>query len=267
MHDVAMKRILARFIAIVTAVGVLATPGTSSGLPQPCVRAIGIDQQVTAGEGTGVLTFTVHSGGCAAPGVVAYAVTSGSAQLNEDFLLANGNLQWAAGDTSDRQIVATLVSDGSLEPYLEDFTVDLVLPSPTIDVAISQGQGRIADDDAPALVWVGDNVVCPPGGVIPHDVHGESGNCGVKAVANKLQANPVTVHWKTNNGTAIAGTHYVGVTTGIQTLPPGATSVTLNVKLLTTAPGTANLWFTVEITAVSRGRIIDSIAVVTISGS
>ena len=95
---------VAGLAAAVAAMGIGGLPGAAAS----CQRSVAIDPQVTVSEAAGTLTFVVHTGSCAAAGSVSYVVADGAARRPGDFLLANGQLLWATGDTSSRRITATI---------------------------------------------------------------------------------------------------------------------------------------------------------------
>jgi FtsP/CotA-like multicopper oxidase with cupredoxin domain len=260
-----MKRVLAGLLTIMAVVG-----GAGLG-PQPsfaatCQRTIGIDQEVSAGEGTGTLTFLVHSGGCPAAGTVSYTVTAGSAQPGVDFQLANGSLRWAAGDTGPLPVTATLKADPFREADVEDFTVHVGASSPNVRVAVGTGHGRIIDDDGLDLVFVIDDTVCPPSGLYLFDVHGGSINCDGSLDLSIAPGEPVGVHWSTMDGTARAGVDFVAVDTTV-TVAAGQVRVRLPLRLLPQPRGTPSRWFSLVIASSTAGTVTDRVAVITVPGS
>jgi hypothetical protein len=269
-----MKRVVAGWLAIVATIGVSVAPGGSPGFAGPCARTVSIEPQVSAGEGAGTLTFSVYSGGCATAGGVAYTVTAGTAQANVDYTLANGQLRWAAGDVGTRLITAAIAPDLIPEADLEDFTVQLVGPSPDVRILDATGQGRILDDDGLGLRLVVDDIKkCPPPGAHPaagfiaSDVGGMDIICDTSVAFSGPLSEPAVVHWSTIDGTAHAGVDFVGVVNQAQTVGVGATSVTLQVRALPRPPGTPSRWFAVWISSVSTGTIVDSVAIVTLAAT
>jgi hypothetical protein len=260
-------------VAIAAAIVVSAVPAPSAGDTGACQRAVSIAPQASAGEGTGRLTFSVLSSGCAAAGDVGYAVTSGTALSGVDFRLLNGRLRWSAGDQGIRTITATVVADAEREADLEDFTVRLVDPSPGVRIVRQAGQARILDDDGPGPHSTVDDSACGP--LMPNqwcpckeqDMPGKPYCVPVDFHLSALPPDPVTVHWATLDGTARAGVDYVGVSGETRTVRPGETATVLPVELLSRPQYIPARWFYVRIVAVSAGRITDSTAVVTIEGS
>jgi hypothetical protein len=272
--NMVMKRMLARWLTIVAVIGVSVAPGGSPGYAGPCARTISIEPQVSAGEGAGALTFSVYSGGCALAGGVAYTVTGGTATASADYTLANGQLQWAAGDVSTRRITATIVPDLLRERDLEDFTIQLVGPSPDVRILDGTGQGRILDDDGLGLrLVVDDPGKCPPPGAHPaqghlhSDVGGVDIMCDTSVAFSAPLSEPVVVHWSTIDGTAHAGVDFVGVVDQAQTVGVGATSVTLQVRALGQPAGKPSRSFAVQVTSVSTGAILDPVAIVTLAAT
>ncbi|GIH06902.1 hypothetical protein Rhe02_49690 [Rhizocola hellebori] len=150
---------LAGLSAAVAALGTGDLPGAAAS----CQRSVAIDPQVTVSEAAGNLTFVVNTGSCPAAGSVSYVVTDGSAKRQPapgDFALADGQLAWAAGDTSSRRITATIVDDRLIEAPLEDFKVTLVEPSAGVRVVAGAGQGRIFDNDSGRHQATTDSQIC-----------------------------------------------------------------------------------------------------------
>jgi hypothetical protein len=259
-----MKRVLAGLVTIMAVVSV-AGLGPRPSFAATCQRTVGIEQEVSAGEGTGALTFLVYSGGCAAAGTVSYTVTAGSAQPGVDFQLADGSLRWTAGETGPLPVTAVLKADPFREADLEDFTVHLGAPSPNVRVAVGTGHGRVIDDDGLDLVLVVDDGVCPPSGLYLFDVHGGSIDCDASLDLSAAPAGPVSVRWSTVDATARAGIDFVAVDTTV-TVAPGQVRVRLPLRLLPQPPGTPSRWFSLVVTSSTAGIVTDRVAVITVPG-
>jgi hypothetical protein len=256
-----MKRILTGCLALVGATVLTPAPGYAA----TCQRTVTIAPEVSAGEGTGTLTFAVRSAGCTAAGSVSYTVEAGTAQAAVDFVLPSGRLEWGTGDAGPRPITATITPDLVREAELEDFTVRLTDPSPGVRVVATTGRGRILDDDGLWLTLVVDDDICEePEDCECADVHPKF-NCEPVGIA-LAWALPITLRWSTVDGTAAAGVDFVGVTDQLVTVPAGATRVDLPVRLLG-RPAGPHRWFSIRIFAPSQGRIVDGTAVITIEGS
>jgi len=251
------SRLVAGGIALVTAVSLAVVAAPAAGAAQTCVRDVSIEPEASVAESGGTLTLRVLSSGCAAAGTVSYLVTPGSAQIPSDFILVSGVVKLPAGSMSPRPITATVVADAVAEPVIEDFTVWLHDPSANIRVLDSVGRGRILDDETPTLVWVADGEICPV------DYIDETIDCIPKGYPNIASNEPVTVHWSTVDGTALAGVDFVGVVDQVVTVSAGARGFALPVRLLRQPPDTQR-WFYVQIFNPSAGTIADPVAVITI---
>lgn len=260
-----MRPFLAGLLAA-AAVLIDPVPGASAGLAD-CQRTVLIQPEASAGEGAGRLTLEVDWFGCAAAGSVAYQVEGGSAEVDVDFVLAGGRLEWQAGETGPRRITATLVPDPEQEAELEDFTVRLGKPSPDLRVAGAIGRGRILDDDQSGPTWTADSLNC----VLPGELGCLGTDCDVgfdhiycppPLHSNQLNADPATARWSTIDGTAVAGVDFVGVKNQLVRIPAGASRVDLPLRLLPRSAGAPGRWFQIRIYAPSVGRVVDGTAVI-----
>ncbi|WP_162907566.1 Calx-beta domain-containing protein [Allorhizocola rhizosphaerae] len=253
-------------------------PGVAAGT---CQRSVAIDPQVTVSEAGRGLTFVVYTGGCAAAGEVSYVVTDGTAKRQLDFMLDNGRLTWAAGDTTARRITATIIGDNLIEGPFEDFRVALVFPSRDVRVASGPGQGRIFDDDVQSRLATvdsrtclvtrkGDKPVCalPPGVLAPMDAGVKTFEPGhiiqVPLVLNEANATTQSAHLDTADGTLLGGVDYEPVHTTVH-IPAGALVVFVEVKLLPNAfTHTSGHYFHVYVSGYTAGSVIAGSGQVTI---
>jgi hypothetical protein len=269
------KRVGAGSVASLMALGGLLAVAGGHGMAS-CLRTAAIQPEVTVGEAAGVLVFYVLSGGCAAATAVNYTVLGGTSTPGADFVLSAGQLTWATGDKTPRAIVADVVDDRASEASLEDFSVTLTGQGHNILVVQGIGSGRILDDDRPGLDWGVDGQFCLPDD--PVSGAGKSSQviyvCDDDlrpdpyvpvALSEPLPA-PAVLDWETEDGTAVAGTDFVGVSAETP-VAARATKVFLPVQLLPSAPGAPTRWFTVRIRGVSLGTVVDATAIVVIGGS
>ena len=240
----------------------------------PCIRNVGISEQVSGGEGSGSLLFRVFTGGCAAPGGVDYSVVAGTATANADYAPQSGHLSWSDGDPTDKWISVVIVQDAVLDELsIEDFAVKFTVPDPTINLVQASGQGRILDDEPAPILWSVDNITCTgqtpdPNCLCPDvsEIMPYEPNCGVPPidVSDRL-ISAAYVQWHTMDGTAKAGTHYLPVLAGITVIPAGMMTGQLRINLIPQPPGSrSKCWFYVRFTAVSAGVIADGTAKITI---
>jgi hypothetical protein len=179
------------------------------------------DASVTEGDGgTTTAVFTVTLSAASGRVVsVTYATADGTATAGTDYIGANGILVFAPGQTS-RTLTVTVLGDTLDEPD-ETFTVNL---SNAVNAAIADGQGvgTILDDDPEPTLSISDTSVT-------------EGNAGpVSAVftvtLSAASGRVVSVTYATADGTATAGTDYIGAN-GILVFAPGQTSRTLTVTV------------------------------------
>ncbi len=259
--------------ALVAAVAVSAVLSAPASFAQTCQRVVSIAPQASAGEDTGMLTFAVRSGGCAAAGEVGYLVQAGTALPGVDFQLPSGRLRWAAGDTAVQKISAVTLPDSLREADIEQFTVRLTGPSAQVQILRASAQGRILDGDGPTFLWAGDDDVCPsplafqPCGCEPVDYMPIEPYCPVtRFFASRPPASTATLRWSTVDGTARAGLDYVAVVDRTQSVPAGSTMTVLRVRLLARPAGTPSRSFSIKVSDVSAGALADAVATFTIDG-
>lgn len=252
------------------------SPGEVTGVAVagPCLRTVGIEPQVSAGEGGGTLTFAVFSEGCPLAGEVGYTTSAGSASEGKDFKAQSGVLHWNDGEIGGKTISVPIGQDLLREADLEDFWVRLIEPTPTLQIVKSAGQGRVLDDDGEALLWGIDDRAClapmPDPRCLCQNIFQLMPyvpNCGRPPLhLSAPRQSPTIVHWRTLDGTAIAGLDYEPVPAGVQSVPAGLTDVELFVRLFP-RPGAPKRHLYVQVTGVSHGRIADGLAVITIHGT
>jgi hypothetical protein len=183
---------------------------------------------------------------------VTYATADGTATAGTDYIGANGILVFAPGQTS-RTLTVTVLGDTLDEPD-ETFTVNL---SNAVNAAIADGQGvgTILDDDPEPTLSISDTSVT-------------EGNAGpVSAVftvtLSAASGRVVSVTYATADGTATAGTDYIGAN-GILVFAPGQTSRTLTVTVLGDTLDEPDETFTVNLSNAVNAAIADGQGVGTI---
>lgn len=183
--------------------------------------SIGDASQAEGNSGTANMPFTVT---LSAPSqqtiTVDYTVANGSAVAGSDFVaLPGGTLTFAPGVTS-QTIQVAIQGDLTAET---DETFNVVLSTP-VNAAIADGNatGTIVNDDAAPAVSIG-------------DVSQAEGNSGTSSFVftvslSSPSAQTVTVAYATSNGSATAGSDYVG-SSGTVTFAPGVTSQTVAIPV------------------------------------
>lgn len=251
-----------------------ASGGGLPGSASSCQRAIAIDPQVTVSELNRVANIEVHTNACAQAGSVSYLVVlNGTATRPGDFILDNGILNWQAGDITSRRITASIQNDGAEELAIEDFSIVLVNPSPTIRVASGRNQVRILDDDRPGSAGVIDDRICLISGQGSCKPERSSGDkfpyTGPTTILTFEPGHPIipfsidapnpTDQWvtfDTFSGGLVEGDDFLGVH-GPVLVPAGVTTVYVQVKLLPPAFGKPGQSLYTQVSGYTAGVILD----------
>jgi probable HAF family extracellular repeat protein len=175
---------------------------------------------VTEGNtGTVAATFAVTLSEASDQTVtVHYTTVDGSAAAGSDYQTKSDTLTFAPGETT--QTITVLVNGDRLAEANETFSVQLSSPTNAV-ITHSQGTGTILDDE-PSLS-------------ITPSVSGIEGNTGQKPFTFTVTLSsaydaPVTVDWKTADGSATAGSDYKAAS-GTLTIPTGKTTGTITVMV------------------------------------
>ena len=175
-----------------------------------------------SGSGTSSMTatFTITLSQATTQTVtVHYATADGTAVAGKDYTAASGTLTFAPGQTQ-QTVTITLISDPSATT---NEVFDLNLSGPTnATLATTQAACTIIEPTAPATptLSVGNTSVTEP-------VNG-SATATFTVTLSKASSTPVTVHFTTANGTAVAGKDFTAAS-GTLTFAPGATTATVSV--------------------------------------
>jgi probable HAF family extracellular repeat protein len=175
-------------------------------------------QEGNAGT-TSVGFYVDLSGASAQPVTVAYSTANGTATSEGDYRAASGTLTFAPGETS-KTITVAVNGDRLPEPN-ETFVVNLSSPT-NATIADGQGVGTIVDDE-------------------PHisisDVTKKEGKKGQKTLftftitLSVAYDQPVTMSFRTVNGTATTGDNDYVAQTGTLTFAPGETTKTITISV------------------------------------
>ena len=204
-------------------------------------------------SGTRLMTFTVTlSAAAAGPVTVAYSTADGTAASGSDYLAANGNLTFAAGETS-KTITVKVKGDRAAEGN-ETFTVRLANAGGAT-IADGSATGTLTNDDAAATLPA----------LSVGDVSLREGNSGTAELMfvvtlDKAATGPVTVNYATANGTATAGSDYAPLT-GKLTFAAGETSKMVHVVVNGDTVLEANETFSLTLSGASGATIADGSAV------
>jgi hypothetical protein len=188
--------------------------------PAPSLR-IG-DVAVKEGNtGTGAATFTVTlSAASAQPITIAYATGNGTATAGSDYQAASGTLTFVPGQTS-KTISVPVNGDRTAEPN-ETFLVNLASPT-NATIADGQGSGAIIDDEP--RITIGDVT----------RAEGKKNQTTQFTFTVTLSAaydQPVTMSFRTADGTAKTSDSGYAAKSGTLTFAPGETTkmITIEVK-------------------------------------
>jgi hypothetical protein len=179
------------------------------------------DRTVTEGNtGTASITFTVTlSAASSRPVTVAYATGGGSAGAGSDYRAVSGTLTFAPGETT-KTITVPVIGDRLPEPN-ETFAVNL---SAATNAAIADGQGvgTIVDDEP--RVSIGD--------VTRKEGNGKKTTSFTFTVTlSAAYDQPVTMSFRTVNGTAATSDGDYTAKTGTLTFAPGETTKTITIEV------------------------------------
>jgi chitinase len=207
-------------------------------------------------DGTTNLAFTVKlSAAASGPVTVAYATSNGSARAGQDYIAQTGTLTFAAGETS-KIVNVRVMGDTAVEG---NETVRLTLSSPT-GAVIKDGFaiGTIVNDDSTALpsLSISDASSAEGSAAAP-------GHTTFTVSLSSAAAGPVTVHFATADGTAVAGGDYVAQS-GTLTFAAGETQKTIQVATIGDAVSEASEGFSLVLSSASGGTIADTTGIGTI---
>ena len=210
------------------------------------------DAAVTEGNaGTKNLNFLVRLSAPSGRAVsVEYATLAGSATAASDFAATQGTLTFSPGQTS-KTLTVTINGDASSEP---DETLLLNLTSPDGAILLdAQATGTIQNDDT--TITIGDAIL-------------SEGDAGIAEVSFDVTLSSavnfeVRVNYATSNGTAAAGSDYVG-SGGEVVFAPGETSRTITVIALNDVRNENDETFLVNLTNPAGAILADSQGAATI---
>ena len=152
---------------------------------------------------------------------VDFATADGSARAGQDYIAANGTLVFNPGETN-KTITVPVLGD-LLDETNETFFVSLSNPT-NIVLAYTQAQGTIVDDDPVSSA------------ISINDISVREGDAGLTDATFTLNLSapsglPIGVRMTTANGTATLRIDYLP-TNIVVTIPPGATSQPVTIKII-----------------------------------
>jgi hypothetical protein len=195
------------------------------------------DVSITEGNsGTVAATFTVTlSPGSTEPVTVAYTTLSGSATTGSDYQAASGTLTFAPGETS--KTVTVLVNGDRLGEPNETFVVNLSSPT-NATVSDGQGVGTIVDDEP--RISISDVTKS----------EGRRGRTTLFTFTVTLSAaydQPVTMSFRTANGTATTSNSDYVAKSGTITFAPGQTTKTITIEVKGDSKRESNEYFYLDL--------------------
>jgi Calx-beta domain/FG-GAP-like repeat/FG-GAP repeat len=224
-------------------VSVLLNDGTWT--PPPPALRIGDRTVMEGNTGTASATFTVTlSAPSTQPVTVAYSTGNGTAVAGSDYQAASGTLTFAPGETS--KTVTVLVNGDRLGEPNETFFVNLSSPTNAI-IVDGQGVGTITDDEPRISI---------------SDVskkEGKKNQTTLFTFTVTLSAaydQPVTMSFKTADGTAKTSDQDYVARTGTLTFAPGETTKTITIEVKGDSKKEADETFSLELYGVSSNALL-----------
>lgn len=188
--------------------------------PLPPSMTIGDVTVIEGNTGTRTANFAVTlSKSWDQPVTVAYATANDTAAAGSDYRAASGTLTIPAGQTTGT--IAVLVNGDRLGEGSETFVVNLYTPT-NAAIVDGQGQGTIVDDEPRISI----------GNVARYE--GRKNQTTLFSFAVTLSAaydQPVTLSYRTTDGTAKAGDQDYVARTGTLTFAPGETTKTITIDV------------------------------------
>lgn len=172
--------------------------------------------------GTNALVTVVRTGGSAGSVSVAYTTADGSATNGSDYKFRSGTLTFGPGVTNNTFTIPII--DDSVAEDDETILIQLSHPTGGAQLGLSNAVVTIIDNDTPNGRL---------GFSSPAYTTNENAGAAVITVNRRGGSQgTLTVYYATSNGTAISGTHYLGVTNQLTWNPGDLTPRTFTIPLL-----------------------------------
>jgi len=247
---------LADLAAVDRNVGVIVHLNTGSSTPPPPQLRITGAAVIEGNSGTTNMTFTATlSHAATGPVTVQYATADGTATAGSDYQGASGTLTFAPGET-ERTVSIAVLGDRQYEPD-EYIVINLSNPTGAL-IANSSGGGTILNDDRPLP------------SISISDVTKAEGRKGQKnqfvftVTLSAAYDQPVTVSFRTADGTAQAGNGDYVATSGTLTFRPGETVKTVTITVKGDSQKEADETFTLNLSGATNAQILDGTGLGTI---
>jgi hypothetical protein len=226
-------------------VSVFLNDGNWEGPPPPPAWLRINDASVTEGNtGTIAATFTVTLSAASTQTItVTYATANGTATAGSDYQAATGTLTFAPGETS--KTITVLVNGDRLAEPNETFFVNLS-GATNATIADTQGLGTIVDDEPRISI---------------SDVTKSEGKKGKTTLftftvtLSVAYDQPVTVSFRTEDGTAKASTGDYVARTGTLTFAPGETTKTITIEVKGDSKKEADETFSLDLFGLSSNAL------------
>ena len=151
---------------------------------------------------------------------VDYATSNAVAQDGADYTAVNGTLTIAEGDTAATIDVPIL---GDNVPELdEQFTVNLLNPSPNVEIADDEAFGTVLNDDVARVTMGSANAI---------ELDTQTRILDMPVLLDVAAEADISVDYASNPVTALAGIDFTSIS-GSLTIPAGETSGTVSVSIL-----------------------------------
>ena len=229
--------------------------------PAPVVPQLSIaNGTLTEGNsGRSQMVFTVTlSQAASGPVSVGYTTGNGTAIAGQDYASVVGTLTFAAGETG-RTVSVDILGDTLIET---NETFSLSLSSPTgATIARGQATGTIVNDDIDTQPAVLPAVSIAD--LSTREGNGEHNHFMFAVTLDKASSAPVTVQYRTVDGSAAGGVDYAPAT-GTVTFAPGTTSQMIHVDILGDGVAEADETFTVLLSSPVGATIADGSGIGTI---
>ncbi len=227
-------------------VGIAHSQGVAEILDnEPPALSITDVMQQEGNRGTNRLVFTVTlSTASTQPVTVAYATGTGTATAGSDYQAASGTLTFAPGETS-KTITVPVIGDRLPEPN-ETFSVNLSSPT-NATIADGQGVGTILDDEPRITI---------------SDVSKKEGKKNqttqftFTVTLSAAYDQPVTMSFKTSDGTAKTSDNDYVAKTGTITFNPGETTKTITITVKGDSKKESNEMFYLDLFGNSSNSLI-----------
>ena len=223
--------------------------GAAAVVPQLSI-ANGTLAEGNAGKSQMVFTVTL-SQAATGPVSVGYTTGNGTGIAGQDYASVVGTLTFAAGETA-KTVNVDILGDTLVETN-ETFTLSLSSPTGAT-IARGQATGTIVNDDIdtqPATlpaISIAD--------LSTREGNGEHNHFMFVVTLDKASSVPVTVQYKTVDGSAAGGVDYAA-STGTVTFAPGTTSQMIHVDIQGDSVAEADETFTVELSSPVGATIAD----------